>query len=304
MSARKLAAFLTTCTAMLVASHVSAAPDQAAMQMIPSDTTAVVSFDMQRIRKAPLYQSMVGMAKQAPDGQKALAEIKAKTGVDIEKDIDSVILAIPADVDKSEAVVVIVKGKLDQGKLTAAAVKEGKAKEASHNGVKTVAVDGGSFAFMNGYLVAGPTVAVHKAIDASKGKGGLNKALSQAISKVDTGKDMWMAVNINDQMRKNMPPDPMTKALTGLRGSIDMAKGFGLKLDMSTNDAAKAAEIAKMITAQLNAQNGAPPMFANMLKKITAKASGKDVNINVALSSADVDMLKGLLMMGMAAGGK
>lgn len=310
MSVRRLAAAVAATTALLVASNVSAAPDKAAMQMIPGDSAMVISFDLARLRKAPLYKSMEGMLSNQPDFKAGIAEVKSKTGVDLQKDIDSLTIAIPADVAKSEAVVIIAKGRIDQGKLTAAAMKapEAKAKEGSHNGVKLVSVDGGkgSFAFVNGYLVAGATPGVQKAIDASKGKGKLAGALSSAISKVDTGKDMWMAVSITDEMRKNMPPDPMTKALTGVRASLDLAKGLGLKLDMSTTDAAQAKKIADQISTQIKASSqGAPPMFANMIKSITTKASGTDVNISVTMSQQEVDMLKNMLMMfgGAAKGG-
>lgn len=309
MSVRRLALAFAASTAMMMASNASAAPDQAAMQMLPGDTSMVISFDLARIRKAPLYKTMMEMVKKQPDGQKALAEIKAKSGVDLEKDIDRIVVALPANVEKSESFVLMVKGRLDQGKLTSAAMSDKNAggKEGSHNGVKTVSVDNGqgSFAFLNGYMLAGSTSGVHKAIDASKGKGALKGGkVSAAIAKVDTGKDMWMVIDINDTMRKNMPSDPMAKSVTGMQASLDLASGLGLKMALSTKDAASAKQIADTLSAQLNAQNkGAPPMFANMMKKITAKAAGSDVNIEVALSQQDVDMLKGLLMMGMAAGG-
>ena len=75
-------------------------------------------------------------------------------------------------------------------------------------------------------LVAGPAGSLKKAIGVTKGKDaavGKNGPLNTQIDKADKSKDLWFAVALTPDMKKNMGKDPETQSLQGIRGSVDLA---------------------------------------------------------------------------------
>jgi len=285
------------------------ADGKSALKLAPKDTVLFVSVNFDRLKKSPLYKDAMAMAAANPDTKTALAKLKTEMGVDIEKDVSTISVALPTDFQKSEKFLIVLEGNFDERKIIASAKKEGaKLKTAKHKGQKYYVIDGqGGVAFMGKTVLVGTLETLKAAIAARKGGGGA-KGLVKLVHGVDTGKDAWFVFNVPAAMRKEMAAgDPNAKDLKTLRGSLDLAKGIGLSITMGLSNAAAAKNIGDQIKKQM-ATAGANPMMAGLglgaaLQRTQVEAKGGDLRVGLSLTPEEVTRIKALVSAGMAAQG-
>ena len=242
---------------------------------------------------------------------------KAKFGVDPEKDIHGVTIILPNGFQKSEQMAVVVEADVDQKKVVEALKKEAgpekaaQVKEQKYGGATLYqAPKGETLAFLGDKrIVFGTGEQVKKAIDAKGGKGnlGAKSPLSGLVKNTDTSKHIWFAAALPPEMRQQM--GPQGKDFESVSGSLDLAKGIGLRLNIGTTTPEAAQKMATELLKQAK-EAAAQPMMAAMgigpaLAGMKAEAKGKSLAIAIDLNEQQVQQLKtmvGMMMAGAAAG--
>lgn len=301
--------------AMLAVGTTAQAGDGAdTVKMIPGAAMVVAHVNMERLRGSPLFQDLWKqmMGKNAKD----MEQMKAKFGVDLEKDVNGLTLYVPADVDKSQVFAVILDGNFSEDKIVAGIKAEDpKLTTAEHAGQKYYAGGkDGSIAFIGKQLVLAHPTALKAVIDAKAGKGKLdgNKALNALVGKANKGGDIWFAAALTGTAAKEASKG-LAKEIPGaeiktLSGSLDIAKGLGLKLLVGTNSADTAGKIVAELQKGLEEakkQPGPGAMFGSLLSGLKIGAAGDAVDIDLQMTDQQVAMVKGMLgaFAGMAGAG-
>ncbi len=300
MSITRKSFFLLLATAMLLpffATPAFADDGTAALDFIPKDTMMVISMDVDGMRGSDMFKQFMSAAMSDPDTKKDLDLLKAATGFDAEKDISSIVIAVPPDVEKTENFLVIAKAKVDEAKVMAYAKKEGgEFKEMSHEGVTWYEIDNeGGIAFMGPHIVLGTTAALKAAIATKKGsmKNASKGSVGPMLKAVDTKADVWFAMAIPEILRKQMgAADPMAGEIQSAHASMDLATGLALKITVNATTAEIANQLVEVGNAGLQGV-GADPSMKQMgldaaLTKLVLKADGKAIKVGLNLTKAEL----------------
>lgn len=268
------------------------------LRQAPADAFGIVHFNVARMRTSPLVQEFIKAAEESPDGKEAMAVMKDKIGMNPKDDLNGITVMVPQDVPTGGKPFVILNGKYDVAKAKAAAKGEGGLTE---KGNLMVGPDGMALAFENGRIVAGPEASVTAALG---GKGG-NKALEALAGAADAGKDMWFAASVPPAMAGMLTAaDPLAADIKAATGSLDLAGGaLALKVAISTGKPESAAQLAEKANAMLK-EAGAQALgqigLGNVAKNINIAANGAVLNVTIALTVAEVNVVKAIALAGMS----
>lgn len=273
----------------------------AALDFIPKDTMMVISIDLDGMRNSDLFKEVMTAAMSDPEVKDGLAKLKTATGFDAEKDLSSIVIAVPPDVEKTENFLIIAKGKMDEKKVVEFAKQEGgNLKEMTEDGVTWYEIDNeGGVAFMGSHVVLGTKAALKAAIKTKKG--GMKNAsagdVGAMLKSVDTKADVWFAMAIPAALRKEMAAaDPMAGEIESAHASMDFASGLNLKITVNTATADVANQIVEVGKAGIQGI-AADPSMAQMgldaaLTKLVLKADGKAIKVGLDLSTEELKKIE------------
>jgi len=287
----------------IFASNAMADDGKAALAWVPEQTMMVMSVDVEQLRTTDIFKDFMGALMKEPDAKEGLEMLKKGADFDPEKDLDSFVLAVPPDVEKTENFLFIAKAKLDEKKFVEFAKAEGaKLKSQKHEGVTWYEIDGeGGMAFDGDHIVVGPKAALKAAIDTKKGKMKAikkNGKLNKLVNAVDTKSDIWMAVAIPSDLQKQMAREnPMAGDIDikNAHASVDFGSGLKLRVTLGAKSADTAKKLVKMANDALSDQNATQQLKAMGLEaavtnlKITDK--GNDINVKLDLNQSEFDQI-------------
>src|SRR5690606_23021052 len=223
----------------LTATPAMADDGSGALGYVPKDTMMVVAIDFETLSKTDIFKDFMAAVMSDSEAKKNLDMLKEATGFDPEKDIKSIVLAVPPDVEKSENFLMIVKGKFDEKKFVAFAEKEAKDgwKAQEHQGVTWYEIENeGGLAFVGDYVIVGTKGSLKAAVDTHKGKADSvkkNKSVNALVKAVDTKNDIWMAISLPDSIRKEMgKQNPMAGDITDAHASLDFGSGMKVRISL------------------------------------------------------------------------
>ena len=264
---------------------------KAALKVAPKETTGVVAINIERIKTSPAYKTVMAALSADADFQKALKEAKEKIGLDLEKDINSIVILLPANVAEGQ-MLVVASGNFDQAKIMAAAKAEGGVEETVGGQVIVKDADGkGAVAFAGGLVLFGTEPMVKSAL--SSGGAIASGGVSKLMSAVDTSKDLWVAMEVPASLKGL---DPTLKDINSVTASLDLSAGLGLKLTVDTTSADQAKKLAEMANAGL-AQAGKDPTLASMglaaaVGRTKIAAAGSAINVDVSVTGAELEAIQ------------
>src|SRR5262245_31644929 len=231
--------------------------------VLPADTRFVMGLDVRRFVQSPFYKKFASQGGRPA----AFADLAAKTGLDPERDVDTVLIAGRPDKGQ-EGGVVIVRGRFDRTKLSQAIEREGRS-------VSTKKQDGnpvylfnegkkgaGALAFLghdDDLLVMGSQKAVEAAVSSHfQGQTPLkqNAALTALLERVKPGSTFWMVgdESVLSQMPTSMPAPGgsggasiQLPQLKGLMVTGELEPVVTLDVTGEATDAAAAAQLADIV---------------------------------------------------------
>jgi len=295
---------------VLALSVQSAEPDR----LLPGDTEQVVHINIKQILGSQLFKkyALPDIEKQLKDN-KEYKQLQEATGVDVLKDVNSIIIANSGTTGKKA--LVILRGRFDQDKIHKSAsafadLDKEKLKisklgelnlyEASGNGQTVFAT------FIDGTtIVASPEKDIVTA--AADGKGGkISKDLAAALEATDTKQSIWMAGLVPEEATKALgqaqqgPAQAIKKIKAGGAG-VTITDSITVSGSASTGDADAAKEVAKALDAAKGlltffaATNEQVKPFADeVLKTLDIKTKEGNVSVSFKLSE---DIIKKALEM-------
>lgn len=297
---------LTVLTAMLMAfgSFISSSPafisdavaddGKAALKFAPKTTSGVIALNVERVKGSPAYKAFMDMASKDSEFNEMLKMAKDKFGLDLEKDVSSLVIILPNNVHE-EQFIAIANGKFDQKKIAAAAVAEG-GKETTIAGQPVIEAPGGekvAMAFVGSHAMIGTKDTVTAAL--SDG-GAMGAGISKLIGSVDAGKDVWVALEIPAALKGL---DPSLKDINSLTASLDLSSGVGLKLAVDTASADQAKGLVEMANMGLAEAAKDPSVAAMGLAAAVGRTkisnSGSTINVDISITSAEVETIQKML---------
>lgn len=283
---------------------------------LPADARFVMGLDVKRFTASPFYRKYAA-AKMSmrPD---AFRDLEEKTGINPERDVDSIVVAGRDSVAGKESGIVLVLGDFDQAKLGHAIETESKSKVTwkKHEGIPVYlfneeARGAGAVAFLDDHtVILGSAAAVESTIT-NRARGGQalrsNTALMALVEKVKPGSTFWM---VGDQsLLKNMPkaiPAPGATAQDGgqslnlpalkslmVTGDLDPLIAVEVTGEAADEPAAKnLADIVRGFTALAALQANQRPELKELTSAVSVTTDASRVRINARLPYELLDALQ------------
>jgi hypothetical protein len=293
-----VAGSLALVCSLALAGEATAGNGKAAMSVLPKDASGIMTINVDRFRKSPHYAKAMEVLRDKGDFGKELDALREGAGLDLEKDIGTIVIGLPQDLQKGESeFVFVMEGKFNPRAVLKALTAKfaGKITPAKHRNVTYWANESSAIAIVGKRVVVAKTIdRLKAAINASKSKASsllANDAVVGLVKDADTSKDMWLAMRLDSVAGMgSMMPD-----VHGLTGSADLAtKGAALAFAML----AVTGEAARSLKTQLDAavsMGASNQEFGPLLKKVSIKQDGNRVALKLSLSEAEVKTLSGVM---------
>jgi hypothetical protein len=272
---------------------LSASTGPTELAYVPADATVVAYADVGSIMRSELRQQF----KEAVPHTTGQQEFQAKTGIDIENDIDYVVAAMTTiDPDRHSALVV-ARGRFDVVRLEALAREHGGTVEEYRSkrlvtSANQVQGDQFSIAFLEPGLVAvGSASAVRHAIDAQMSAQSItgNSEMMDLVKDIEQVHNAWAVgrfdliasqANLPDQIASQIPPVKWFAAAGHINGGVS-----GL-LRAEARDDESATQLRDVVRgllalAQLQAEND--PRVASIAQSLQVSGEGKTVALSFTI---------------------
>jgi hypothetical protein len=294
-----------------------------ALDIMPEDTAVIAGANITKLTASKLWEQYSPMLLNDGDAKEGLTKVKDNCGIDLTKDIHSVVFGVNGDLDEKK-VVVLVKGAFDEAKVTKCLVTMAEKEEQKKIVAKTegkiteYAEEGGDKVYI-GWAGADTIVIVPAAMEGDKaaleavmsGKSSAknNKELAAIMGNVNTAETVWaaMVVPASGKLKDSMggAPGPQPKALWV---NLAYQKELALEIGARFANEKDAKEQVDKANKELEGAK-ADPTMGEYLKTVKAEAKGADAVFTVNLNEKQVDELVAkmkdllpLLMMGMGGG--
>ncbi len=294
-----VAAIAATGLLALVSVSVHADDGTDAFRFLPKDTALVLSADVPRLGKS----SAAGALFNAVANDSDFAEVNTKltsAGVNLARDIDSVVLAMAGDIENKERIVLVIKGRLDATKVLAFLKKDAQ-KSAVKKHLSTsyyLLDDDNEVAFIDGYLVSTPKGGMTRVIDVYKGKATSvrkNPRFIKLARRNQHKSALWIALDLPRDLRKQIAGEADGHSINSVIVGVDMTKEVNLSMSMVTSSQKTARALAlKLRDASTNmAKDPALVMvgLSESFKRMTVKESGVAIDVTISISSATVQQV-------------
>ncbi len=302
-------------TTGLVASYMglpvfsqAAAPHE--LEYVPADA-AVVAYA--NVREVMGSQFRERFRKMEPHSQEK-EDFEAKTGLDVERDIDSVVAALMAesrgatDSDNPEkSVVILARGRFDQPRLEALAREHGGQAEdyqgkklLTHLGDKSDGHGPMAMGFLEPNLLAiGSAVAVRRAIDANRGGRTIvsNNEVMQQVTALG-GNNAWAVGRFDAVARGAQLPaeiQSQVPALTWFSAAGHVNGGVSGIVRAEARDEAAAQNLHDMLRGFLalaKLQAGTEPGMKQLVDSLQITGDGKTITMQFSLPTEAFELLE------------
>ena len=300
---RLLTLILTAAFLLLVPTTALAAKGdlQGALAFVPRDSFAVVTADLDDVKKSTLFK----MAKQTllaeeKSAKKDLAELKRKTGFDVWRDIHAAVVAFDKDFHKDDdRFAIIAHATYDEKKLMAFAKSKGGKMELKQSASGPYYLLGkrkdGALAFRGKFII----LAGAKMMPTVLQKQGLGAKVRGLLAPYQS-KDIAMAMEVIPAVAQKLArEDKMLEDAQSVAAGLDLKAGADLQADAgfaTPTTPKKLANMANQGLAELKKDKSTQKMgLDGFLSKVSVRAVGRKLEARVRLSNCDLTELEKLL---------
>ena len=287
--------FTATCLiSMLCLSLTAWAGPKEDAALLPSDTQMFIQVDFAGLKQTPIFRDMVANNPMYAQG---LAEIKSKTGIDVDRDVKTITMGLLKG-NEPDAVVVIIDTPL---KVDSPAMKEKDVEKVSFSGKNYYRVGSnkdGAIASINGRTVITQESRIK---DILTGKARLAKNLMKLSNGRDQKAQLWIFGTPPDRATGGAPFRP-----ENIYGFLDLKSGMKVHMEADTTKEF-AAQAATTFNAEKKKIASTPQLAAmglsSVVEKIQLSAQGKRIKVSLDLNAAEMNQLTNVIKMMMMAGG-
>ena len=292
--------------ALLVLAGLAAVPSTASAQSatdltkyLSNQNNITVGLNMQGLKKSKYFDDVIEWAKSQAGNAQALADFEKQSGIDLEEDVDTIVVAfrtsnVGSRSRPQQEFAMAVAGDFKNDKLVEAAKNQSDIETKKH-GELTYYTDGNlTMALPKDGLVLMTTgkdayQTTNLATFASQNKSVQESSvMKKMMSAVDTSEDVWMVGDTSSMPSQG--PGPQPKSI-----GMDMNFSSGLILDIvaEMSSAEEAKSSVKQIQtlkkqggqAQMAAMVGAKPLIDNL----TTSRKGSRVIANTKMNQKEFD---------------
>lgn len=281
-------------------------PDE--LSLLPAESAVVAYADVQAVMASSFRQRLL---EALPSEHRAPDRIREATGIDVERDIDSVVAGFVPDgaTDEREgSPLIVVKGRFDATRLEAVAVEHGGT-AGEHAGIRLVDFESerepGTVAFFApGVLVVGDDALVRQAIDRGMNGGGVrsNEVVMQLIGAIEPGSSAWAvgrveAMNLegtgqlSPEMASRIPAIEWFSASTRINGGLSGNVRAEARDEQAAQDL---RQVAQGFLALARLQTNESPELRPLFDSLQFGGSGRTVALSFDLPIEVIDGLEQL----------
>lgn len=291
----------------LVAYYSSSLPGRSAARVeftyLPADAAAVAYANVSDIMASEFSQHV---RQLLPTGENK-AKFEAETGIDIERDIDTVTMAMTGAAPSDGGALVVVRGRFDAAKIEALAVAHG-ATAAEYRTVRVLSGPEGqsaagtpAVAFLEDGLIAlGSRDSLHKAIDASADSRSAmgDQELMDAVAGIERSGNAWFVGRTEAVSQHPGVPDAVRQQLTGVRWvavGADIQQGVRGRLRAVARDDQAAADLRGVVNGIISAARlmaNSDARLQSALSSIQTSGTGSTVEVEFALPAELLELAR------------
>jgi hypothetical protein len=280
----------------------AAGPDD--LSYVPSQAVAVAYANVQEVMASQLRQRLKKLEPDTSDRD----DFETKTGVNIERDIDSVVAAMlpgAEGADHDSRPLVVARGRFDQVRIEGMAREHGGTVE-DYQGVRVIAhsSDGHTMALgfiESGAVAVGSAEAVRGAIDAKRsGRSVLsNTELMRLVGDLDNS-NAWVVGRFDAMAGKaGLPADLQSKvpALSWFSAAGHLNGGISGTFKAEAKDDEAATNLRDMlrgVMAMAKLQAGDKPAMKAMVDSLQLGGEGKTVAVAFSVPAEMFDALEAM----------
>lgn len=284
---------------------------------LPADSAMVMGFDVRALTSSQFYAKFGGEGE--PGRVDALAEIERKTGLNPERDIDSVVVAVRPNAQESaqepntegarkrhsERALVFVTGRFDAARLEASIPDAGKASKERRDGVtiyrEATGRSNGAVALLDaGILVAGDATSVETFLaNRSTGHGIRDsRELVAMLESIEPGSTFWAVggPSVLSRMTSGVGGPaanlPSVKQVVAY-GHLDPEVGMTATAEATdAKSATKIADVLRGFSAMLSLQAGQKAELAQIADSISVATEDDKVHVKATITHELIESLK------------
>jgi hypothetical protein len=280
---------------------------------LPADVNGVAYANVGVIMSSQFTEKL---RQVLPTGEEK-AKLQAELGLDIERDIDSVV-AGGTGTGPGKNGIVLVRGRFNQGHLEALALQHGGVAQ-DYKGKKLLVFDRSNelqprdvsghhpfatLAFLEGGLLAfGDRTAIERAIDANASRENVTKNtdIMRLISEVQAGSDAWAVGNF-EAIRHEAPTEIQQHipAVQWFAVSVNVNGGLNGVLRADARDEKSGEELRAVVNGVLAAGrlvSGQDKRIEAMLNGVQVTGTGKTAAVSFTVPPEVLDIINGVAAM-------
>jgi hypothetical protein len=288
-----------------VAFSRAAGPDE--LQYVPADAAVVAYANVRQIMDSQFRERF----RQFEPDTKERDEFEAKTGVNIDHDINSVVAVLTSSIthptSAPHGMLILARGRFEQSRLEALAIEHGGHVE-DYNG-KRLLIHGNdagtpemAIGFLEADLIAlGGYEAIKKSIDANGGRNivSTNADLMRQIGELDAS-NAWAvgrfdaianSAHVPSEIQAHLPAIQWFSAATHINGGVSGV----FKAEARDEESAKnMRDVLNGFLALARMQSSSQPELKTMVDSLQLSGDGKNVAVSFTLPSELFDALSQL----------
>jgi hypothetical protein len=293
----------------------------AELAYVPAETSAIAFADVRQIMNSPFHQRLQQLM---PAGQ-GRAEFEAATGINLDRDIDTVLAAMPSSASPATSPVVFVRGRFDAAKLEALAVQHGARAQDYQGRRLLVAPDAAaaqpagtqmtpsspappalqtprqpSIMFLEPGLIAlGELTALERCVDVAGAHRDItgNPDLMKFLAGVQGSGNAWIVGQFEAVKNNPMVPAEVKSQLPPVQwfaASAQVDRAVHGEVRAEALDDASGQQLRNVVNGALSAarlMGGQDPRVISVLDSLQTTGAGKDVAISFTVPMSVLDLI-------------
>lgn len=273
---------------------------RAELAYVPAGARAVGYANVRDIMDSQFRQRLL----EAMPGGEGRNQLMAETGIDIEKDIDSVVLGLMGNGGDGGAVI-IMRGRFDQARIEKLATEHGATTE-QYKSVRLLRTPGEAggitgLAFLEPAVLAiGTTSGLKGVVDASTDRASVvnDAALMRVVSEIETSGNAWFVGRTSALTTNGELPDQVRRHLEGLEwvaASANVSDIVRARVRAEARDEKAAEDLRTVINGAIAAVRllaGQDARVADAIKSIETTGRGRTVELSFSAPVSMIDMMR------------
>lgn len=285
------------------------------LSYVPPDSALVAYADVQAVMSSQFRQKL---REAIPVQESERNDFQAKTGIDVERDIQYIIVAMGGDVGEGGQGVVLARGNFDQVRLEGLAREHGgRVQEyrgarlivAMHdkNAADSSAAKGtvrkhknGAMAFLEpGLIAVGDEAGVKKAVDAHQNGQNIsgNEEMMRLVADIEPGSNAWAVGRFDALRNRERLPEQVNNQLSAVKwfaatGHVNGGVSGSFRAEARDEVAAdNLRDVFRGLLALAKLQGGSDPRAAAVVQSLQLGGTGKSVILSFSVPAEVIDLI-------------